>query len=102
MRAGDPGPEGMENRKYRPRLMSAGRPMDGEGKSLKEQYGEEKKEELIVPKSAAVKLSRAYSAVVQAVMAAFALIGGVSLARPELRAILAGIILEAIREIKGF
>ena len=49
-----------------------------------------------------VKLSKAYSAVAGAVMAALALIGAVALARPELRAILAEIILEAVREIRGF
>lgn len=82
--------------------MSAGRPTDGAGPSLKEQYEEKKKEELIVQKSTVMKLSQIYTAIVRAVMAALALIGGISLARPELRTILAEIILEAIREIKGF
>lgn len=88
--------------KYKQRLMSAGRPTDGAVPSLKEQYEEKKKEELVVQKRAVMKLSQLYTAIVRAVMAALALIGGISLARPELRTILAEILLEAIREIKGF
>lgn len=96
-----PAADDMEG-KYKQRLMSAGRPADGDGPSLKGQYGEKEKEELVVPKSAVMKLSRIYTAVIRAVMAALALVGGVSLVHPELRQILAGILLEAVREIKGF
>lgn len=92
----------MEGNKYKQRFISAGCPKDGDRPSLKEQYEEKKKEELVVQKSAVVKLSRIYTAIVRAVMAALALIGGISLTRPELRTILAEIFLEAVREIKGF
>ncbi len=95
------GPQDMEERKYKQRFMAAGSHMAGEP-SLKEQYEEEKKEELVVQKRAVVKLSQVYSAVTGAVMAALALIGIVSLVCPELRAVLAEIILEAVREIRGF
>lgn len=88
--------------KYKLRFVFASQPAKGGGTSLKEQYEEEKKEELIVQNSTVVKLSQAYSAVVKAVMAALVLVGVVSLVRPELRQILAEILLEAIREIKGF
>lgn len=88
--------------KYKLRFMPAGRPADEERMSLKEQYGEKEKKELVVQKSVAVKLSQIHTGLARAVMAALALAGAVSLARPELRQILAGIILEAIREIKGF
>lgn len=96
-----PAADDMEG-KYKQRLMSAGRPADGDGLSLKEQYEEKEKKELVVQKSAVMKLSQVYTAVVRTVMAALALVGGVSLARPELRQVLAGILLEAVREIKGF
>lgn len=94
--------EEKQDGRYKLRLVSAGWPAEGGGTSLKEQYREEKKEDLVVQNSAVVKLSQAYSAAVKAVMAALALVGVVSLARPELRQILAEILLEAIREIKGF
>ncbi len=81
--------------------MAAEKSTAGEA-DLKEQYEEKKKEELIVQRRAVVKLSRVYSAVAGAVMTALALIGTVALARPELREILAEIILEAVREIRGF
>ena len=82
--------------------MSAGRPADGGSPSLKEQYEEKKKKELVVQKSVVVKFSQIYTAIIHAAMAALALIGGVSLMRPELRTILAEILFEAVREIKGF
>ena len=88
--------------KYKQRLMSAGRPADGDRPSLKEQYEEKEKKELIVQKSVVMKPSQIYTAVIRAVMAALALVGGVSLVRPEMRQVLAGILLEAVREIKGF
>ena len=53
-------------------------------------------------KSAVMKLSQIYTAIIRAVMSALALVGGVSLVRPEMRQVLAGIVLEAVREIKGF
>ena len=90
----------MEEGKYKRRFMAAEAPAAGEV-DLKEQYEERKKEELVVQRRSVVKLSKAYSAVAGAVMAALALIGAVALARPELRAILAEIILEAVREIRG-
>lgn len=86
--------------KYKQRLISAGRHADGP--SLKEQYEEKEKKELVVQKSVVMKLSQIYTAIVRAVMATLALVGGVSLVRPEMRQVLAGILLEAVREIKGF
>lgn len=88
--------------KYKQRLMSAGRPIDGDEPSLKEQYEEKEKKELVVQKSAVMKLSQIYTAIIRAVMTALALVGCVSLVRPEMRQVLAGILLEAVREIKGF
>lgn len=88
--------------KYKQRLMSAGHPIDGDEPSLKEQYEEKEKKELVVQKSAVMKLSQIYTAIIRAVMSALALVGGVSLVRPEMRQVLAGIVLEAVREIKGF
>ena len=88
--------------KYKQRLISAGRHADGDGPSLKEQYEEKEKKDLVVQKSVVMKLSQIYTAIVRAVMATLALVGGVSLVRPEMRQVLAGILLEAVREIKGF
>lgn len=88
----------MPGGKYKSRLMPAG----AERTSLKERYGEKEKKELAVQKSAAVRISQAYTALARAVMAVLAMAGGVSLTRPELRHILAEIILAAVREIKGF
>lgn len=84
--------------KYKLRLM----PAEEERTNLKEQYGEKEKKELAVQKSAAVRLSQICTALARSVMAVLALAGGVSLVRPELRHILAEIILAAVREIKGF
>ena len=81
--------------------MAAGQPAASE-QDLREQYGGEEKEELVVQRRTIVKLSQAYQAVAGAVMTALALVGAVSLLRPELREVLAEIILEAVREIKGF
>ena len=71
-------------------------------RNFKEQYEEKEKKELVVQKSVVMKLSQIYTAIVRAVMATLALVGGVSLVRPEMRQVLAGILLEAVREIKGF
>lgn len=81
--------------------MAAGQPT-ADGQNLRERYEKERKEELVIQRQSVVKLSRACSAVAGALMAALALAGVVSLASPELRAILAEIILEAVREMKGF
>jgi len=91
----------MAEGKYKRRFMTVETPHTGEV-DLKEQYEEKKKEELVVQRRSVVKLSKAYSAMAGAVMAALALIGAVALVRSELRAILAEIILEAVREIRGF
>lgn len=90
----------MEERKYKQRFMAASRPA-ASGQDLKERYEEKKKEELVVQKQSVIKLSQVYSAFAGAFMAALALVGAVSLVRPELREILIEIILEAVREIRG-
>ena len=91
----------MDEGKYKRRFMGAEK-SDTETANLQEQYEEEKKDELIVQRRSVVKLSQVYSVIAGAVMAVLALVGAVSLLKPELRAIMAEIILEAVREIQGF
>lgn len=102
--AGDilfPAPDMEGNSKYKRRILGAEK-HDTDTESLKEQYEVEEKQELVVQRRSVMKLSKVYSAVAGALMAVLALVGVISLLRPELRAIMAEIVMEAVREIQGF
>lgn len=88
----------MASGKYRRRPIGQAR--QEEGRSLKEEYGAGEQEELVVERRSVAKISRISSAIAAAAMAALALVGAVSLASPELRAIMADIAMEAVREVK--
>ncbi len=87
--------------KYKRRLMTTGQ-FIADGQDLREQYEEEKKEELIIQRRSVVKLAGVCSVMMKIAMAVLALAGVMSLAHPELQTILIEIVLEAVREIKGF
>lgn len=89
----------METKKYKKRLNT--REIQNEDPSLKHKYQKEEKKELTVHKSSVLRISGIYSWTVKTVMAIFALIGFVSILRPELRMILAELFVEAYREIRS-
>lgn len=86
---------------YKKRLLTA-KPDQEEEPSLKKRYEVKPKEELTVQSSGFIRLRKLYFNVMKTVMGIFAMIGAISLLRPELRTVLIGLLAEAVRELQGF
>lgn len=87
---------------YKKRLLTAKSDQEEEEPSLKKRYEAKPKEELTVQSSGFIRLRKLYFNVMKTVMGIFAMIGAISLLRPELRTVLIGLLAEAVRELQGF
>lgn len=86
---------------YKKRLLTAKPDQEEEEPSLKKRYEEKPKEELTVQSRGFIRLRKLYFNVMKTVMGIFAMIGAISILRPELRTVLIGLLAEAVRELQG-
>lgn len=86
---------------YKKRLLTAKPDQEEEEPSLKKRYEEKPKEELTVQSRGFIRLRKLYFSVMKTVMGIFAMIGAISILRPELRTVLIGLLAEAVRELQG-